>query len=162
MSIPLLASATELARLVRTGQMSPVELVTATLERIQALNPALNAYVGLDSERALDAARSAEGKALSGEGLGPLHGVPVSIKSATIEIKGDHAYGYTRSEAGTHRLVLFDHAENRACQVEMAVLVEPGHLRGLATGEDHLMSNTELSAPDPVVGVYGVGAIRFE
>ncbi len=82
MSIPLLASATELARLVRTGQMSPVELVTATLERIQALNPALNAYVGVDSERALDAARSAERKALSGEALGPLHGVPVSIKSS--------------------------------------------------------------------------------
>src|SRR6476660_4110891 len=82
MSIPLLAPATALARLVRTGQMSPVELVTATLERIQALNPALNAYVGLDSERALAAARSAERKALSGEALGPLHGVPVSIKSA--------------------------------------------------------------------------------
>ena len=82
MSIPLLAPATELARLVRTGQASPVELVTATLDRIQALNSALNAYVGVDSEHALDAARSAERKALSGEALGPLHGVPVSIKSS--------------------------------------------------------------------------------
>ena len=87
MSIPLLASATELARLVRTGQVSPVELVTATLERIQALNPALNAYVGVDSEHALDAARSAERKALSGEALGPLHGVPVSIKSS-VAVRG--------------------------------------------------------------------------
>jgi Asp-tRNA(Asn)/Glu-tRNA(Gln) amidotransferase A subunit family amidase len=82
MSIPLLATATELARLVRTGQTSPVELVTATLERIQALSPALNAYVGVDWERALDAARTAERKARSGEALGPLHGVPVSIKSS--------------------------------------------------------------------------------
>ncbi len=87
MSIPLLATATELARLVRTGQLSPVELVTATLERIQALNPALNAYVGVDSERALDAARSAEQHARSGEALGPLHGVPVSIKSS-VAVRG--------------------------------------------------------------------------
>jgi Asp-tRNA(Asn)/Glu-tRNA(Gln) amidotransferase A subunit family amidase len=87
MSIPLLAPATELARLVRTGELSPVELVTATLDRIEALNPALNAYVGLDAKRALDRARSAEREAQSGRALGPLHGVPVSIKSS-VAVRG--------------------------------------------------------------------------
>jgi Asp-tRNA(Asn)/Glu-tRNA(Gln) amidotransferase A subunit family amidase len=87
MSIPLLASATELARLVRAGELSPVELVTATFERIHALNPALNAYVGLDVERALDTARHAEREARSGQPLGPLHGVPISIKSS-VAVRG--------------------------------------------------------------------------
>lgn len=87
MSIPLLAPATELARLVRTREVSPVELVRATLDRIQALNPALNAYVGLDADGALDAARSAERDARSGRAVGPLHGVPVSIKSS-VAVRG--------------------------------------------------------------------------
>jgi Asp-tRNA(Asn)/Glu-tRNA(Gln) amidotransferase A subunit family amidase len=87
MSIPLLAPATELARLVRSRAISPVELVTATLDRIHALNPTLNAYVGLDADRALETARIAEREARSDGPLGPLHGVPVSIKSS-VAVKG--------------------------------------------------------------------------
>ncbi len=60
MSFPVFASATELARLVRVKAISPVELVRAHLARIDALNPTLNAYVGLDTDRALADARAAE------------------------------------------------------------------------------------------------------
>ncbi len=102
MSIPLFAAATELARLVRAKEISPVELVEAHLARIDALNPALNAYVGLDADRALADARVAEHEAhrTRHEAPGtkhrtehsapgtrhvrsrPLLGVPVSIKSS--------------------------------------------------------------------------------
>lgn len=77
MSIPVFASATELARLVRTRQISPVELIDAYLARIEALNPALNAYVGLDADRA----RAAAGRLHPQPDL-RMSGVPVSIKSS--------------------------------------------------------------------------------
>ena len=77
MSLPVFASATELARLVRTRQVSAVELVDAHLARIEALNPALNAYVGLDADGARAAARTLEAQRDQ-----RLCGVPVSIKSS--------------------------------------------------------------------------------
>jgi len=92
-SIPVFASATELARLVRAKEISPVELVDAHLARIDALNPTLNAYVGLDADRARADARAAEGAlmhpATQHSALSTQHllGVPVSIKSA-ISVQG--------------------------------------------------------------------------
>jgi len=82
-----LLPAVEIARLVRAGEVSPVEVVEAHLARIETLNPALNAYVHVDAEGARSAARRAEGAILRGEAAGPLHGVPVSIKSA-IAVSG--------------------------------------------------------------------------
>ena len=58
MSIPVFASASALADLVRTRRLSPVELVDTYLARIEALNPALNAYVGLDADRAREIGRA--------------------------------------------------------------------------------------------------------
>jgi Asp-tRNA(Asn)/Glu-tRNA(Gln) amidotransferase A subunit family amidase len=94
MSIPVFAPATELARLVRTKQLSPVELVQAHLARIDDINPSLNAYVGLDPGRALDDARalkrtlvtphSTQHSALQTQHL---CGVPVSIKSS-VSVSG--------------------------------------------------------------------------
>ncbi len=72
--------ATELVRLVRSRQVSPVEVVDAVLSRIERVNPVINAYVTLVPERAREAARQAEAAVLRGDDLGPLHGVPVSIK----------------------------------------------------------------------------------
>jgi aspartyl-tRNA(Asn)/glutamyl-tRNA(Gln) amidotransferase subunit A len=74
--------ATELARLIRTKELSPVEIVEAHLGRIAAVNPKVNAVVTLMGEAALKEARAAEKAVLIGGVLGPLHGVPFSIKDA--------------------------------------------------------------------------------
>ena len=73
-------SAVELAELIRRRALSPVEVTRAVLERIDRLNPRLRAYVMVHTERALGEARAAERAVMGGEPLGPLHGVPVSIK----------------------------------------------------------------------------------
>lgn len=79
-------SATELARLVATREVSPVEVVDACLERIERLNPTLNAVVTLN-ERARDDAKSLERRIEAGKGVGSLAGVPVGIKDVT-EVAG--------------------------------------------------------------------------
>jgi aspartyl-tRNA(Asn)/glutamyl-tRNA(Gln) amidotransferase subunit A len=73
-------SALELGRLVRAGKLSPVEIADAVLSRIEALNPILNAFCVVAADQARAAAREAEIAVAKGEPLGPLHGVPVSIK----------------------------------------------------------------------------------
>lgn len=80
-------SAVEMADLVRHKRISPVELVEAHMLRIGKLNPKLNAFVHLDGNRALEQARSAEHAIQHGKDLGPLAGVPISIKSS-IDVAG--------------------------------------------------------------------------
>jgi aspartyl-tRNA(Asn)/glutamyl-tRNA(Gln) amidotransferase subunit A len=70
----------ELAALIRARTISPVEVVEAVLARIERLNPALNCFAAVTAEEARDAAVAAEVAVMTGEPLGPLHGVPVSIK----------------------------------------------------------------------------------
>jgi aspartyl-tRNA(Asn)/glutamyl-tRNA(Gln) amidotransferase subunit A len=72
--------ATELARLIRTRALSPVEVTRAVLERIERLNPSLNAYCTITADLALDTARAAERAVMQGDALKPLHGVPYSVK----------------------------------------------------------------------------------
>src|SRR5437762_13104484 len=73
-------SALELSHLVRARKLSPVEIANAVLSRIEALNPTLNAFCVVAADQARAAAREAEIAVAKGEPLGPLHGVPVSIK----------------------------------------------------------------------------------
>jgi Asp-tRNA(Asn)/Glu-tRNA(Gln) amidotransferase A subunit family amidase len=73
-------SALELAAAIRAKQVSPVEIAEATLSRIEALNPRLNAFCLITSDIALRDAREAEIAVVKGEPIGPLHGVPVSLK----------------------------------------------------------------------------------
>ena len=72
--------ATELARLIRARQISPVELTRAVLERVERLNPIVNAFCTVTADAALAAAREAEQAAMKGALRGPLHGIPFSIK----------------------------------------------------------------------------------
>jgi len=74
------ASAARQAELVREKQVSPVELVETYLGRIERLDPALNCFVLVAGERALEQARAAEEAVMRGGSLPPFHGVPVSIK----------------------------------------------------------------------------------
>ncbi len=79
-------SATELAALIRARGVSPVEVVEAHLQRIERINPSLNAIVTLAPD-ALDRARAAESALATGTEIGPLHGLPLTVKD-TIETKG--------------------------------------------------------------------------
>lgn len=76
--------ATELRRLIRERQLSPVEVVESTLRRIEQLNPVVNAYCTVASEQALDAARTAEQAVVDGAPLGALHGIPVGVKDLAL------------------------------------------------------------------------------
>ncbi len=76
--------AVQLAALIRTRQISPVEYLGTLLERIEALDPRINAFVHLGADQAMDAARAAEAKLTSGDRIGRLHGVPVTIKDLAI------------------------------------------------------------------------------
>lgn len=73
-------SAVDLARAIREKRLSPVEVARALLERIEAINPKINAYVTMTADSAMAAAKRAEEAVMRKEKLGPLHGVPVSIK----------------------------------------------------------------------------------
>lgn len=79
-------SLVELTALLRAGQVSPVAVVEAYLERIAHLNPELNAIVTIAPD-ILDQAKRAEVGLAQREALGPLHGVPITIKD-TIETAG--------------------------------------------------------------------------
>jgi amidase len=73
-------SAHELASLIRTGEVSSTEVVQAHLDRINAVNPTLNAIVQLTAEKALEEAGRADKERSDGAELGPLHGVPFTVK----------------------------------------------------------------------------------
>jgi amidase/aspartyl-tRNA(Asn)/glutamyl-tRNA(Gln) amidotransferase subunit A len=74
------ASAAELAGRIRRRELSPVELMSSTIQRIERRNPSLNAFVFTDFDQAMERARAAEAAVTSGANLGPLHGVPTAMK----------------------------------------------------------------------------------
>ena len=77
-------SAVDLADLIRRKQVSPVEVVEAVLDRIELVNPRLNAYCVVTADAARTAARAAEAAVLHGNPHGPLCGVPFSVKDLVI------------------------------------------------------------------------------
>ena len=75
-----LQSLADVSASIRQRRISPVDVVTACLDRIERLQPRLNAFITLAGDSALDAAKSAERDILQGRWKGPLHGIPVGIK----------------------------------------------------------------------------------
>ena len=71
---------TDVAGLLETKAVSPVELTRAVLERIEAVDATLHAYLTVTADAALEAAREAEREIVAGRYRGPLHGVPLGIK----------------------------------------------------------------------------------
>ena len=86
------------------GSVSPVELTAACLERIERLEPTLNAFITVTADAALDAARRAERELRSGRDRGPLHGIPIALKDH-FETAG------VRTTAGSK--ILADHVPAR-------------------------------------------------
>ena len=87
-------SAVEMAERIRKKTLSTVELVQAHLAQIEKLNPKLNAFVQVRREEVLCEAEAADAAVSHGEELGPLHGVPISIKGS-LDVSG------MRNEAGS-------------------------------------------------------------
>ena len=95
-----LRPATALAAAVAAGQLSAAQAVAAHLDRIAALDPALGAFVDVDADRALAAARDQDDRAARGVARGPLGGVPITVKSA-IDVAGLRCETGSASRQGT-------------------------------------------------------------
>ncbi|MEH6726970.1 MAG: amidase family protein [Hyphomicrobiales bacterium] len=80
-------TACELASNISLGQLSAIEVMDACLDRLEVTEPHLNAFVHVDKVGARKAAQDAQDAVASGDQLGPLHGVPVSVKDL-IDVKG--------------------------------------------------------------------------
>ncbi len=78
--MPILEPILELAPRLKRKEVSPVELTRTCLDRIEKLNPALNAFITVAAESALAEARAAEIEIARGEWRGPLHGIPIALK----------------------------------------------------------------------------------
>ena len=72
---------------IKNKEASCVEILDAFLKRVEEVNPKINAVVALDAERALEKARKSDEQVFKGEKLGPLHGLPMTIKDA-FEVEG--------------------------------------------------------------------------
>ena len=81
------ASVTELSWLLDKQKISPVELTQAYLNRIASLDDSLHAFITVDAEGALTAARVAESEIREGRRIGPLHGIPIAVKDQ-MDAKG--------------------------------------------------------------------------
>jgi aspartyl-tRNA(Asn)/glutamyl-tRNA(Gln) amidotransferase subunit A len=128
----------ELSGLLRSGEMSPVELAEQTLARIERLEPKLNSYITVTPETALDQARQAERELRAGNWRGPLHGIPYAAKDLCFT-KG------IRTTAGAKFLSEFVPDHDATCVEKLreagAVLVGKANLHenayGITSGNPH-------------------------
>ncbi len=98
MDVIISTSATSLARAIREKRVSSQEVVEAYIHRIEAVNPQLNAVVQLAAETALAQAKEADVALARGEAIGPLHGVPITVKDS-FDTKGIISTGGTKGRA---------------------------------------------------------------
>ncbi len=163
--------ATEIARMIRAKEISPVELLQATIQRAERLNPLLNAICTPIYEAALNEARAAEQGVVRGEPLGLLHGLPTTIKDLAFT-KG------VRTMAGSHihkdRVPEFDHAHVERLRAAGAIIIGKtttsefgwcGVSRSPLTGVTHNpwklgMNAGASSAGAGVCAAVGIGAIH--
>jgi aspartyl-tRNA(Asn)/glutamyl-tRNA(Gln) amidotransferase subunit A len=96
------------ARLIEAGALSPVDLTRALLDRIEALDGQLNAFLLITAESALAQARAAEAAIMAGARRGPLHGIPFALKdifaTAGIRTTGQSKVCAERRAGGRCRL----------------------------------------------------------
>jgi amidase len=94
-----LRSAAQLAGAIRDRSVSSRELLELYLQRVDRFNPTINSVVTLDVDRAMGAAKLADDRTVAGDELGPLHGLPITIKDA-IETAGIRSTGGARELEG--------------------------------------------------------------
>jgi aspartyl-tRNA(Asn)/glutamyl-tRNA(Gln) amidotransferase subunit A len=135
--MPIPRTISELAPLLRRKEISPVELTQACLDRIENLNPALNAFITVLADSALAAARNAETEIARGEWRGPLHGIPVALKDL-IDTAGVRTTAAT--ERHKDRIPTEDANVVRRLKQAGAVVVGKNNLHEFAYGGSSLVS----------------------
>jgi aspartyl-tRNA(Asn)/glutamyl-tRNA(Gln) amidotransferase subunit A len=133
----VLETIVELAPRLRRKEISPVEVTRACLDRIEKLNPALNAFITVTAESALAEARVAEIEISRGEWRGPLHGIPIALKDI-VDTAG------TRTTAASalfqHRVPAEDAEVVRRLRLAGAVILGKNNLHEFAYGGSSLLS----------------------
>jgi aspartyl-tRNA(Asn)/glutamyl-tRNA(Gln) amidotransferase subunit A len=127
----------ELAPLLRRKEISPLELAQACLDRIEKLNPALNAFITVPAESALAAARAAETEIARGDWRGPLHGIPIALKDL-IDTAGVRTTAAT--ERHKNRIPTEDAEVVRRLKQAGAVIIGKNNLHEFAYGGSSLVS----------------------
>jgi aspartyl-tRNA(Asn)/glutamyl-tRNA(Gln) amidotransferase subunit A len=133
-----LRSIAETAEQVRRREISPVELVRECLERIDRLNPTLNAFIAVTAESALAEAQEAEREIQAGNWRGPLHGIPIGLKDIidTAEVKTTAASAVFRDRVPTEDADVVTKLKTAG-----AVLIGKQNLHEFAYGGSSLISH---------------------
>jgi aspartyl-tRNA(Asn)/glutamyl-tRNA(Gln) amidotransferase subunit A len=135
--MPALETIDELAPRLKRKEVSPLELTRACLDRIEKLNPSLNAFITVTADSALAEARAAESEIARGEWRGPLHGIPIAIKDL-MDTAG------TRTTAASalfeHRVPAEDAEVVRRLRRAGAVILGKNNLHEFAYGGSSLVS----------------------
>jgi aspartyl-tRNA(Asn)/glutamyl-tRNA(Gln) amidotransferase subunit A len=135
--MPHLETIVDLAPRLRRKEVSPVELTRACLERIEKLNPTLNAFITVTAESALAEARAAESEIFRGDWRGPLHGIPIALKDL-VDTAG------TRTTAASavfeHRIPTEDGVVLQRLRRAGAVILGKNNLHEFAYGGSSLVS----------------------
>src|SRR5271154_2112571 len=134
--MPTLETIVELAPRLRRKEVSPVELTRACLDRIEKLNPTLNAFITVTAESALNQASAAEADILRGEWRGPLHGIPIAVKDL-IDVAGVRT---TAASAVFHHVPAEDAEVVRRMRRAGAVILGKNNLHEFAYGGSSLVS----------------------
>lgn len=132
------SSISELAPRLRRREISPVEIARNCLERIEKLNPSLNAFITVMTDSALLQARKAEAELLAGEWRGPLHGVPIALKDL-IDTAGVRTTAATA--AFVNRVPEQDAEVVRRLRNAGAVIIGKNNLHEFAYGGSSLVSH---------------------
>jgi len=135
--MPPLETISDLAPRLRRKEISPVELTRTCLERIEKLNPTLNAFITVNAESALAEARAAEKEISRGEWRGPLHGIPIALKDI-IDTAG--ARTTAASALYQNRVPVEDAEVVRRLRQAGAVILGKNNLHEFAYGASSLVS----------------------
>jgi aspartyl-tRNA(Asn)/glutamyl-tRNA(Gln) amidotransferase subunit A len=135
--MPILETIVELAPRLRRKEISPVEVTRACLDRIEKVNPALNAFITVTAESAFAEARAAEMEIARGEWRGPLHGIPIALKDLI-----DTAGTRTTAASGLYqnRIPAEDAEVVRRLRRAGAVILGKNNLHEFAYGGSSLVS----------------------
>jgi aspartyl-tRNA(Asn)/glutamyl-tRNA(Gln) amidotransferase subunit A len=136
-TMPALNTIVDLAPRLRRKEISPVELTRACLDRVEELDPGLNAFITVTAESALAEARAAENEISRGEWRGPLHGIPIALKDLI-----DTAGTRTTAGSGVHenRFPIEDAEVVRQLRHAGAVILGKNNLHEFAYGGSSLVS----------------------